>query len=151
MTLPASVLEAVDAHALEAYPCESCGLVLREPEGPPLYRPCANLAGAEPVVASQGRPRGPVRAYHLDPYEVLRAHREGLEMVAIVHSHPGGEARFSSLDRAVATTMGRDGLPAPTWPGVVHCVVGVRQARVTERRWFSWDAALQGWAEGPGP
>jgi len=146
-----SVLSEVDTHAIDTWPCEACGLLLREADGEPFYRPCDNVADDEPVVDRDDRLRGPRRAYRLDPHQVLRVAREGLEMLAIVHSHPGGEARLSSLDRSVATTMGRDGLPCATWPGVLHCVVGVRKGRVTERRWFAWDDGIQGFAEVPGP
>ena len=151
MTPSPAVLAEIDAHALGAWPCEACGLLLRAGDDEPFYRPCENAADDEPVVDNGDRPRGRLRAYRLDPHAVLEAAREGLEMLAVVHSHPGGDARFSSLDRNVATTMGRDGLPIPTWPGVLHCVVGVRKGRVTERRWFSWDDGVQRWAEVPGP
>ena len=150
MTPTPAILAEIDSHAIAAWPREACGLLLREAEGEPFYRPCDNVAGDDPVVDAGGRPRGPRRAYQLDPHEVLRAARERLEMLAIVHSHPGGDARFSALDRNVATTMGRDGIPVPTWPGVLHCVVGADKNHVTERRWFAWDDAVQGWVEVPG-
>lgn len=151
MNVPDDALAAIDAHALRAYPCESCGLLLQRDVEPVAYRPCDNAAGADPVVDSQGRGVGPRRAYRLDPAEVVRAEREGLAMLAIVHSHPGGDAHLSALDRSVATSSGRDGIPIPTWPGVLHLVVGVRPGQVTERRWYDWDEAASAWSEVPAP
>ncbi len=63
------VATAARAHAAEAHPAESCGLVIgRE------YVPQANRAA------------DPANAFRLDPAAVLEAHRAGLD--AIVHSHP---------------------------------------------------------------
>lgn len=63
------VAAAARAHAAEAYPEESCGLVVGR-----RYVPQANRAA------------DPATAFRLDPEAVLKAHREGLD--AIVHSHP---------------------------------------------------------------
>jgi len=147
--LPEDVLSRIDAHAVETFPCEACGLLVQRADETPVYRPCDNTADNDPVVDNMGRQIGPMRAYRLDPTEVLRAEREGLAMLAIVHSHPGGDARFSAVDRSVATSTSRDGLPIPTWPDVLHLVVGVAQTRVTERRWYGWDPAGWCWSEVP--
>ncbi|WMN26810.1 tail fiber component K [Escherichia coli] len=76
---------AILAHARRCVPAESCGLVVRTPEGE-RYIPCVNIS-AEPEAY-----------FRIAPEDWLRAEMQG-EIVALVHSHPGGLPWLSEADR----------------------------------------------------
>ncbi len=75
---------AILAHARRCAPAESCGFVVRTPEG--AYIPCVNIS-AEPEAY-----------FRIAPEDWLRAEMQG-EIVALVHSHPGGLPWLSEADR----------------------------------------------------
>ncbi|EEX5972935.1 Mov34/MPN/PAD-1 family protein, partial [Escherichia coli] len=76
---------AILAHARRCVPAESCGFVVRTPEGE-RYIPCVNIS-AEPEAY-----------FRIAPEDWLRAEMQG-EIVALVHSHPGGLPWLSEADR----------------------------------------------------
>ncbi|HBK1587255.1 TPA: phage tail protein [Escherichia coli] len=76
---------AILAHARRCAPAESCGFVVRTPEGE-RYIPCVNIS-AEPEAY-----------FRIAPEDWLRAEMQG-EIVALVHSHPGGLPWLSEADR----------------------------------------------------
>ncbi|HBB9782511.1 TPA: phage tail protein [Escherichia coli] len=76
---------AILAHARRCAPAESCGFVVRTPEGEQ-YKPCVNIS-AEPEAY-----------FRIVPEDWLRADMQG-EIVALVHSHPGGLPWLSEADR----------------------------------------------------
>ncbi|WP_247172408.1 C40 family peptidase, partial [Escherichia coli] len=67
---------AILAHARRCAPAESCGFVVRTPEGE-RYFPCVNISGE------------PEAYFRMSPEDWLQAEMQG-EIVALVHSHPGG-------------------------------------------------------------
>ncbi|HBD7864953.1 TPA: phage tail protein, partial [Escherichia coli] len=73
------------AHARRCAPAESCGFVVRTPEGE-RYFPCVNISGE------------PEDYFRMSPEDWLRAEMQG-EIVALVHSHPGGLPWLSEADR----------------------------------------------------
>ncbi|EGE7467325.1 TPA: C40 family peptidase, partial [Escherichia coli] len=73
------------AHARRCAPAESCGFVVRTPEGE-RYIPCVNIS-AEPEAY-----------FRIAPEDWLQAEMQG-EIVALVHSHPGGLPWLSEADR----------------------------------------------------
>ncbi|EHE7040822.1 phage tail protein, partial [Salmonella enterica subsp. enterica serovar Newport] len=75
------------AHARQCAPAESCGYVVRTAWGI-RYFPCENLS-AEPTMY-----------FRISPKEYLKALAAG-EVVALVHSHPGGKPFLSSGDRTL--------------------------------------------------
>lgn len=76
-------IEAIRAHAAEAYPRECCGLVLVV-KGRERYQPCANAAqGTEHFVL---------------PAEEYAAAADQGEILAVVHSHPNTPAAASQAD-----------------------------------------------------
>lgn len=75
------------AHARQCAPAESCGYVVRTARGI-RYFPCENLS-AEPTMY-----------FRILPKEYLKALAAG-EVVALVHSHPGGLPFLSSGDRTL--------------------------------------------------
>jgi proteasome lid subunit RPN8/RPN11 len=72
--------------------------------------------------------RSPV-TYNMDPQELFRAHREmeaqGLDLVAIYHSHPRTRAYPSSTDVAKAT-----------YPDAAYLIVSLQDASAPEVRAF---------------
>ncbi|MGQ0438664.1 C40 family peptidase, partial [Bacillus sp. B-TM1] len=76
---------AILAHARRCAPAESCGFVVRTPEGE-RYFPCVNISGE------------PEAYFRMAPEDWLRAEMQG-EIVALVHSHPGGLPWLSEADR----------------------------------------------------
>lgn len=79
------VLDAIKAHAVECYPDESCGLVLRDGDST-WYRPCTNVHSS------------PEKAWEIGQEEILEA-MEGKELLAVVHSHPNGPNYPSLTDQ----------------------------------------------------
>ncbi|WP_247170463.1 C40 family peptidase, partial [Escherichia coli] len=76
---------AILAHARRCAPAESCGFVVRAPEGE-RYFPCVNISGE------------PEAYFRMAPEDWLQAEMQG-EIVALVHSHPGGLPWLSEADR----------------------------------------------------
>ncbi len=70
---------AILAHARRCAPAESCGFVVRTPEGE-RYFPCVNISGE------------PEAYFRMSPEDWLRAEMQG-EIVALVHT--GGGKIFS--------------------------------------------------------
>ncbi|HIE7559003.1 TPA: C40 family peptidase [Citrobacter amalonaticus] len=73
------------AHAAACAPAESCGYVVRTAEGE-VYFPCENLSAESTVY------------FRMAPEDFLRVQLAG-EVVALVHSHPGGMPYLSEADR----------------------------------------------------
>ncbi|EHA5527683.1 C40 family peptidase, partial [Escherichia coli] len=76
---------AILAHARRCAPAESCGFVVSTPEGE-RYFPCVNISGE------------PEDYFRMAPEDWLQAEMQG-EIVALVHSHPGGLPWLSEADR----------------------------------------------------
>lgn len=86
--LSPEVTEAIRAHAAQAYPRESCGLLLRQ--GPEIaYAPCRNLATQ------------PEEQFILDPEAWALAEDTADSIEAVVHSHPNASANPSMADRVM--------------------------------------------------
>ncbi len=93
MELGSALYEEIVEHGLREFPNEACGLVAgRDGQAVRVYR--MRNADASPV------------SYRLEPAEQLRAFREiegeGLELLAIYHSHTHSEAYPSETDRRQA-------------------------------------------------
>ncbi|MEM8608967.1 MAG: Mov34/MPN/PAD-1 family protein [Myxococcota bacterium] len=130
-----SVMDEIEAHALESYPSESCGFV---------FGPASNPA----LLDAAQREENEADKYHeLDPetfprtsntyfkINELRAARtfddgdaEGRPVKVIYHSHCDAGAYFSEED---AATFARDG--NLMWP-CAYIVVSIVDGKVAERR-----------------
>lgn len=86
-----TVFRDVERHAVDAYPRESCGLLVRINRRL-RYRPCRNLAAS----ADQ---------FRLCPEDYAQAEDEG-QIVAVVHSHPEASAAASEADRVGCEASG---------------------------------------------
>ncbi|MBE0852875.1 Mov34/MPN/PAD-1 family protein [Escherichia coli] len=92
---------AILAHARRCAPAESCGFVVRTPEGE-RYFPCVNISGE------------PEAYFRMAPEDWLRAEMQG-EIVALVHSHPGALPWLSEADRRLQVQS-----DLPWWLVLVH-------------------------------
>jgi proteasome lid subunit RPN8/RPN11 len=94
MTLPADVIDAIEAHARETAPEECCGLLLGSPDVITMS------------VRAQNRADDRRRRYLIDPrdhFEAIRRARDlDLEVVGAYHSHPRSAPVPSDTDRAGA-------------------------------------------------
>ena len=109
-------LASVLAQAREEAPLECCGLLL------------GRGRRVERVFRGTNLDRSPV-TYNMDPQELFRAHREmeaqGLDLVAIYHSHPRTRAYPSSTDVAKAT-----------YPDAAYLIVSLQDASAPDVRMF---------------
>ena len=91
LTIPRSVLDAVLAHARAELPNECCGLLGGSGGWAITHFPLVNELGSP-------------TAYRSEPRSMLAAmkamRRDGLELVAIYHSHPASAPVPSQRDRA---------------------------------------------------
>lgn len=87
-----SIKAAIAEHAIAEYPHECCGLVGLV-RGQETYFPCANEAAT------------PTEQFILSAADYARAEDCG-EIVAVVHSHPGGIAAPSGADRSMCEQSG---------------------------------------------
>lgn len=131
--LPEETARHVRTHAAQAYPHESCGILVGRLE-----------PGGKTVVrwAERGRNRErerPGERYELDITDVLRADRrareQGLEIVGFYHSHPDEAALPSACDGE------------RPWPGVTYMIVSVRGGAPGEIRCWVWDEDVGAFSE----
>jgi len=96
VSLSATVLEAIHAHAVRAYPEEGAGLLLGAFDGD--VRRVTRLLPLD----NHFRPESRTRRYLISPRDLLAAEDEaehlGLEVVGVFHSHPDHPARASEFD-----------------------------------------------------
>lgn len=112
-------------HCLAGYPDEACGV----------------LGGRDGRVGkvycmTNARP-GPV-SYEMDPEEQFRVlndlRQEGLDLIGIFHSHPGGRAYPSAIDVEKAYWPGTS---LPNYPEAVYVIVSLRERQAPDVRGFS--------------
>ncbi len=94
LELPRELWADVIAHLRSEMPCEACGFLAGRAERAQLVFPVENALKSP--TAYRMEPRGQLRA-------MLDIERQGLEIVAIYHSHPKGPALPSATDLAEAT------------------------------------------------
>jgi len=96
LSLPAPLLEEIQAHGTRAYPEEGAGLLLGAFEGND--RRVSRLL----PLANHFRSESRNRRYLIEPRDLLaaedEAERQGLEVVGVFHSHPDHPARASDFD-----------------------------------------------------
>ncbi len=97
--LAPGILEALRAEADRAAPLECCGLLLGSANRVEAIRPAANVAD------------DPRTRFEIDPRALIEAWRaertDGPVLLGFYHSHPGGPARPSATDQALAPRDGR--------------------------------------------
>jgi proteasome lid subunit RPN8/RPN11 len=120
---------------------EACGFVVADRRGVLEVVPVRNVAGL--VEGPPGLGERPEVAFLVDPTAHLalarRLRRDGGRIAAVFHSHLGGPARLSAVDRDLAVVDGR-----PILPGVDQIVVGLESGKVNEIGIFRWDGRAFG-------
>jgi len=138
MAVTRSELEAIRAQAVQEYPFESCGVVLRRGAERRLLR-CRNAQNELHARDPQRYPRDARTAYYIDPKDLLRIgdlEREGFTVAVIYHSHIDAGAYFSETDRQQALVGGE-----PAYPDAVYIVTSVVAGKVDAIAAFRWDGA----------
>jgi len=103
-------LQFIMNHARSTYPEECCGLLLGTNSDPRII---------ERVLSAQNTNRGSRKnRFNIDPMELVRAdeeaHRAGVDLIGIYHSHPDAPAQPSQVDLENA------------WPRYTYLVVSVQ-------------------------
>jgi proteasome lid subunit RPN8/RPN11 len=138
MIVTAEELAAVRAQAVEEYPAESCGVIVRRDQERRLVR-CRNIQNELHAKDPERHPRDARTAYYIDPADLLRIGRmegEGFGVAVIYHSHVDAGAYFSETDKRNAL-VGDE----PAYPDAIYLVTSVMGGRVDATAAFRWDAA----------
>lgn len=127
MKVPVPLLDAIYAHAREAFPAECCGYLRGTEESLDEIVRCRNAQpdGEHPTHPERGAEIGFVIAGR-ELFELARTLHTDRPARVVYHSHTNGRAYLSAVDRQNAMVDGR-----PTYP-VQHLVVGVTAEGVTE-------------------
>jgi [CysO sulfur-carrier protein]-S-L-cysteine hydrolase len=134
--LTAAELNDIMAHAVEAYPNECCGLVIRRHDRREVVRG-TNIQQTRHAEDPERFPRTGTTGYTMGPdvLPLLLGHDRGdLVIEAIYHSHPRHDAYFSAEDRMQAL-FGHE----PAYPNVAQIVVSVYDGHVKEMKAYRWN------------
>jgi proteasome lid subunit RPN8/RPN11 len=137
---------ALTAHAVEAFPHECCGFVVRRGERQEVVR-VTNVQDQKHAEDPARFPRTAATAYTMGPEAapVLIDHERGaLTIVAIYHSHPEHDAYFSAEDRTQATVWDE-----PSYPDAGQIVISVYGSALRAVKAFRWDPAARDFVEAP--
>ena len=148
LVISKDVLADVDAHAIQEYPNESCGLLIG-PAADALRVDtgvrAANMADKYHRADPETFPRTAKTFFIIDArliYKTFEAgEKTGNPVKVIYHSHCDVGAYFSAEDQAAASP---DGMPS--YP-VTYLVTSVRQGVVDDHKLFVFDAGK--WVEAP--
>lgn len=114
LTLTPAIRASIEAHAVETYPHECCGVVVGHAR--------EGRVGVEAVRTGNLNVARAHDRFTVDPQDFLRidtdARKRGLDIIAIYHSHPDHPARPSETDRAQA------------WEGYSYIIVAVNKGAV---------------------
>ena len=148
LVIHADVLRETDAHGIEAYPNESCGMLTGPMSDAPRIDRCVrqvNHADRYHAADPAAFPRTARTFYVIDPRVAYRSfeqgERDGQPIKAIYHSHCDVGAYFSEEDRAAAAPDGVLSYP------VVFVVTSVRDGAVDDRKVFAFRSGS--WVEVP--
>lgn len=135
LRIPRSVLEQLEAHALECYPKEACGFVMGPAETPDLLdeaRREENEADKYHKLDPETFPRTSEMYFKINELRAQRAFNAGEEngrpLKVIYHSHCDAGAYFSAEDAATFAQSGQ-----LMWP-CAYIVVSIQQGKVAEHR-----------------
>lgn len=146
-----SALDAMQAHTVEGFPEEVCGVLFASPNGQ-VVRRMTNTQNALHAADPVANPRDARTAYQFDGAELLDATRQGDQpgwrIVLFYHSHPQHGAYFSDTDKRNALFGGEVEL-GPAFPGVAYLVISVYDRVVRDRKTFAWDDAKEDFHETP--
>lgn len=141
-----AALDAIYAHARQAYPRECCGIVFGPRDGgvADRARACENIQDRLHAEDPQRFSRDARTAYSFEARDIfaLQKSLRGEEPAKLVyHSHADVGAYFSDTDQAAAAFDGE-----PAYP-VEYLVVDVRVDGTRGAKQFAWDAGRKEYAE----
>ena len=145
VVLTQATLDAMSAHACDAYPEECCGMVIERDGQEDVVR-VSNVQNALHARDPEQFPRTAAIAYTMGPEAVpvlLAAERGTVRLRAFYHSHPEHDAYFSEEDR----TQALGGWDEPNYPHAAQVVMSVRARTVDAVKVFAWDAAVRDFVE----
>jgi proteasome lid subunit RPN8/RPN11 len=142
-----AVCEQISNHAVEAFPEECCGVIVRQGRRDEVRR-LKNIQNLKHAQDPDNNPRDARIAYAMDPKELMAildaTERAGGQLKAFYHSHPNHDAYFSEEDKAGATPLGE-----PTYPDSVQIVISVYNRAVARIRAYAWDEQQKDFVEVP--
>lgn len=141
LTLTAEQVATLRSHAERAYPQECCGLMMGTAIAPDHKKLVAvwaveNTWSEDIAHDLQDDPTlTAARRYAIAPQVMLEAmraaHRQGLDVIGIYHSHPDQPARPSECDRRLA------------WPGYSYVILSVMQGQTQDLQSWQLDQTAQ--------
>jgi adenylyltransferase/sulfurtransferase len=144
--LTAESYRDVAAHAIESYPNECCGFLVRRSDRQDVVR-MTNTQDARHAEDPARFPRTAATAYTMGPdvVPVLISHDRGdLVIEAIYHSHPEHDAYFSAEDRRQALVWHE-----PDYPDAGQIVISVYDGQVKETKAYRWDVNARQFVDAP--
>jgi [CysO sulfur-carrier protein]-S-L-cysteine hydrolase len=149
LRIPRAVMEAVEAHARECYPSESCGFLL----GPVADAPAIDAAVRETNEADKYHrldperfPRTSTTYFKINELRAARAFEQGEQdgrpIKVIYHSHCDAGAYFSAEDAATFASNGQ-----LMWP-CAFLVVSVVKGGIADRKLWVHVPGTDGFEEG---
>jgi proteasome lid subunit RPN8/RPN11 len=141
VAVPATVLNELCRHALDAVPEECCGMITGTSEAVfSSVRRMANVMTRMHVSDAASFPRDGRTGYYMAEAEYLMAQKEaedrGERVTALYHSHVETDAYLSSEDLAYAES------PIFPFPGAFQIVLSVVGDRVKDAALFELDAEV---------
>ncbi|MCA8916395.1 MAG: M67 family metallopeptidase [Planctomycetes bacterium] len=117
LTITPEIRAHIEAHAVETYPHECCGVIV----GPSTKLGTGRVGTAAYRTGNLNTERAHDR-FTLDPKDYMRVDKQaraaGLDIIGIYHSHPDHPAQPSETDRAAA------------WEGYSYVIVAVNKGAV---------------------
>jgi proteasome lid subunit RPN8/RPN11 len=145
-SLPSRLLDEIRAHAVECFPHECCGFVVRRDGARAVVR-VANVQNEKHAEDPERFPRKAEIAFTMgaEAAPVMIDHERGrLVIEAIYHSHPQHDAYFSAEDRKQATVWDE-----PSYPDAAQIVVSIYDRVVGAVKAFGWDNGQRDFVEIP--
>lgn len=143
-----AVLDAIEAHAREGYPSESCGFVSGPADDPALLDAAVrevNEADKYHALDPERFPRTSRTYFKINELRAARAfeagEREGRPIKVIYHSHCDAGAYFSAEDAATFASQGQ-----LMWP-CAFLVVSVVEGEVRDRKLWVHAEGTDGFVE----
>ena len=141
VAVPATVLNELCRHALDAVPEECCGMITGTAQDPfSNVRRMANVMTRMHVSDAAAFPRDGRTGYYMAEAEYLKAQKEaearGERVTALYHSHVDADAYLSAEDLTYAES------PLFPFPGALQIVLSVMGDRVKDTVLFEMDPEL---------
>lgn len=139
-------MDEVRRHAVEDYPDECCGVIVRLADGEQRVVPVRNVQDEMHAGDPVAYPRTARTAYVGHPADLRAAldlaDAPGCSILAFYHSHPDHDSYFSAEDTEQATPFGE-----PSYPDALQLVVSVYDRRVHVIKAFAWSYEADAYVE----